>query len=198
MQDTYTIRLTALAVMTGTNRDKIRNMQNLDQMPWNEPDRAPGKNRAYGTRHALGLLIAESLTAQGLTNTEAGEAVRMHETAIELFLDDVDAGGTPAPRMVAMTKNLWRFPDTGESWVPTWIAGTGTPEEVARVVQDEVHRAGRGVKVQDKWEWHLQGPFLASQSINASYDELKARAVRLGFVLGGRTLVAPDYTRGRA
>lgn len=196
MEDS-TIRLTPLAVLTGSTRNKVRNMQNFRETPWNEPDRAPGQHRAYGTRHALGLLIAESLTAQGLTNAEAGEAVRMHEAAIELFLDDVDAGATPAQRMVAMTKNLWRFADTGESWEPTWIIGTGTPQEVARVLEGELLQAGRGRKVDGKWQWHLKGPFLACQSINASYDELKARAERLGFILGGRTLKAPEQFRGR-
>ena len=185
------ITLSHFAALTGIGRAKIRNDIGMKQQPWDESGHVPEKNRRYTTHQAIALIVADSLAKQGLSKAEASAAVRAQASAIELFLDDVDGGELAQHRMIAAVKNAFWNPLTGTNWEMTLLVGTDTREELLRIIEADINQVGRPITVNGEYRVHVQGPFLACQSIKMVYHELRARAQKLDYILGGRLLKAP-------
>ena len=188
-----TVRLQVFSEITGRGREAIRNQQKNDDAPWYESDFAAGKHREFNTYHALALRIAESLMIQGLSVAEAGEVVRTHDTTINKFLDEIEAGAQITPRTVVAIKNAYHDDWTGPRWEMTVLLGTGTTQEVIGTIQDELVRAGTVRQTRDgrSTKRHIGGPFVAMQHVPSAYWMLQQKAAQVGYRIEGRSIL-PD------
>ena len=101
-----TIRLTALCDITGQSKEAVRNYQKHGDAPWlDEKEFGDATQRRYSGYHALALILAEMLRAQGCSVSLAGEFVQVHETAINMFLDEVGDNLSKVAITVAVLSN---------------------------------------------------------------------------------------------
>lgn len=185
-----TVRLTALSDLTRRPREAIRNAQKAGAAPWDDTQFDEGTQRRYDAFHALGLLLAEALMAQKCSMDLAGEFVRAHALAINIFLDEVTAGVPIIPRFVLGMQRAVEDSWTGGGWEPVLLIGTGTLDEVQREIcavlssvgNETVSRGGNSTKR------IIGGPWIATVSIPEMYRLLKMRAEAAGFIVDGRRI----------
>lgn len=187
---TGTVRLDALHLITGRPKEALKNVIKTGNAPWDDSEFPEGQRRQYSTAHALGLVIAEALMAQGCTIQLAGEFVRAHAPAINLFLDEVSAGQSITPRFVlAMQRAVWDS-WTGSTWEPVILVGTGTAQEAADAYADALNAVGsehetRGGRSDRRI---IGGPWAATVSIPEMYRLLRQRAEAQGYIVDGRNI----------
>ena len=187
---TGTVRLDPLHLITGRSKEALKNVIKTGNAPWDDSEFPEGQRRQYSTVHALGLLIAEALMAQGCTIQLAGEFVRAHALAIKLFLDEVSAGQNITPRFVlAMQRAVWDS-WTGSTWEPVILVGTGTPQEVADAYADALASVGSEHENRDGRSERriIGGPWAATVSIPEMYRLLRQRAETQGYIVDGRNI----------
>ncbi|TVP70134.1 MAG: hypothetical protein EA339_13415 [Rhodobacteraceae bacterium] len=186
-----TLKLNAVAKITGRSRSAILNMISLGQAPWDESQFQAGSRRSYGTEHALALFIAESLARQGLTNEEAGFVLREYERVIALFLDDIDrALESPVQRLVAASKNAWWDAEAGVYWeLSAFTTQEGLSTEARDHIAREIEAAGLDQRFSDGLvRKQVQGPVIVCQSVNSAYWLLVHRAAECGYLICGRNI----------
>ncbi|WP_017998243.1 hypothetical protein [Paracoccus sp. N5] len=187
---TGTVRLEGLHHVTGRPKEALKNVIKTGNAPWDDSEFPEGQRRQYSTVHALGLVIAEALMAQGCTIQLAGEFVRAHALAIKLFLDEVSAGQSITPRFVlAMQRAVWDS-WTGSTWEPVILVGTGTAQEVADAYAGALNAVGseretRGGRSDRRI---IGGPWAATVSIPEMYRLLRQRAEAKGYIVDGRNI----------
>lgn len=185
-----TVRLQALSDLTRRPREAIRNAQKSGAAPWDEAEFEDAPQRRYDGFHALALVLAEGLMAQKCSMELAGEFVRAHEAAINLFLAEVAEGRPITPRFVLAMQRAIEDSWTGAVWEPVILIGTGTEDEVIRTIEAEIRAVGsaretRGGKSERRM---ISGPWIATVSIPEAYRLLRLRAEAAGFVVDGRRL----------
>ncbi|SOC02185.1 hypothetical protein [Rhodobacter maris] len=186
-----TIRLQALAEITGRPREAIRNIQKSGDAPWNDADDfGDAGQRRYTGRHALALVIAEVLAAQGVSVTVIGETVRAHSLALDKFLDEIENSMPCTPRFVLAMSNAIEDPFTGINWEPVALYGAGTLDEVQSTILDGLKRVGQVQKSGNgDFEYRcVAGPSISLASIPEAYRLLRARAKAAGYVVDGRSI----------
>ena len=185
-----TVRLQSLADLTSRPRETIRNAIKLGAAPWDEAQFADTGQRRFTGFHALALVLAEGLMAQKVTMELAGEFVRAHEGAINLFLDEVTNGETITPRFVLALQRAVEDSWTGAGWEPVILFGTGTESEILSTIASELKRVGavrenRGGVSERRV---ISGPWSATVSIPEAYRLLRIRAEAAGYLVDGRRI----------
>ena len=186
----HTVRLAALAEITSRSRDIIRSMQNKKETPWDDEEFEQGQQRRYSGYHAISLVLAEILAAQGCTAAEAAEFVRNHKLPITLFLDEVENSAAATSRFVLAMKIGVEDEWAGFQWQSYTLMGAGTEEEVSNAISRAISGVGR-VRETRKGrtsERIVCGPWVAIASIPEAYRILRKRAENAGFLIDGRRI----------
>ena len=187
-----TVRLQAVADITGRPKESIRNMQAQGIAPWpDDADRDVAQRRYDGTM-ALALVLVDTLMDQGCSLQVAGECVRNHSAVISLFLDEVENHQPVTPRFLAYIAHAVEDSLTGTAWVPVMVAGaSGTEDELMGIIGAELAGAGKLTATRDgrTTRRHLGGLRIASMSIPEAYRLLRMRAKAEGYVVDGRAIL---------
>ncbi|MFD1193348.1 hypothetical protein ACFQ3C_01520 [Seohaeicola saemankumensis] len=187
----HTVRLTALAEISGRTRDTIRALQNRQITPWDDTEFAdqPGY-RNYTGLHALTLVLAEMLSGMNIHADRAAELVRDNLHVVNKFLDGIDKGKGVQPLFIANIVTLEFDSWVGRNWKETELLSTGTFEEIANTFaakgelagQEKQTRGGRSIE-------RSTGVInVAVVALAEAYLILKERAEAAGFVLDGRKI----------
>lgn len=184
-----TERQDVLAQITGRSVTAIRHMQAHGYTPWDDAEFAAGKHRRYSAQHATGLVVAEMLTKQGVTNEDAAEFVQAHSWHLNRFLDQIEQGEAVQQVFVAAFYEAVEDSLTGPRWIKVLPAG-GSAEEVQAGVASTLARIGQIRETRDgrSTERTIAGPHLAVASIPEAYRLLKQRAEAAGFGIDGRRI----------
>lgn len=187
---TSTVRLSPLSEITGRPVEAIRNIQKADNAPWYEEDFPESPQRRYSAYHALGLILAEMLMAQGCTVALSGEVLRAHKVALNLFLDEVENSNPITPRFVLALQTAIEDEWTGPRWESTILSGSGTMEEVQAYIAKALSRVGNVMTTRKgrTKERIIGGPWVATASIPEAYRLLKQRAKAAGYLIEGRDI----------
>jgi hypothetical protein len=185
-----TVRLTPLSAITRRPVEAIRNIQKSKDAPWYDEGFHDGAQRRYTGYEALALVLAESLMAQGCNVALAGEFVRAHQKAIDLFLDEVEGAHSITPRFVFALQMAIEDDWTGPNWIPTILLGTGTSDEVQDCYVMALNSVGRVRPTRDgrTTQRVIGGPWTATVSIPESYRLLRLRAKAAGYLVDGRSI----------
>ncbi|WP_323015994.1 hypothetical protein [Devosia sp.] len=186
----HTIRLDALHQITGRPKEALKNTIKNGNAPWDDSEFPEGQRRQYSAFHALTLVIAEGLMAQGCTIPLSAEFIRAHAQAINLFLDEVSAGKNITPRYVlALQRAVWDS-WTGSQWEPVILFGTGTAKEVADAYAGTLSEVGTESETRDGRSERrtIGGPWAATVSIPEMYRLLRQRAEAKGYLVDGRNI----------
>lgn len=196
-----TVRQDVLSEITGCSVASIRHKQAHDYTPWPDGEFEEGKHRRYDGRHAVTIVLADQIAAQGVSNADASEFVRAHAARVNAFLDQIERGEVPEPVFVAAFYEAEEDSLTnGIRWTMVAPAG-GTAEELvasvarclSRVGQDRTTRKGRTV------ERTVAGPRVAVASVGEAYRVVKARAEVAGYGIEGRRFYQlPEAARTEA
>ncbi len=186
-----TVRLAAFAQITRQSKDAVHNYQKHGDAPWSDDDFADEAQRRYSGFHALSIILAETLRAQGCSVSFSGQVVRAHAVAINLFLDEVETFQLPTPRFVLAMQNAIEDEWAGAIWRPTILVGLGTLAEVQDAITAALARVGatsatRGDRTTERV---IGGPWVATASINEAYRLLCIRAKTAGYVVEGRNIL---------
>jgi len=187
----YTVRLSDFASITGRSRDAIRGLQNTGSAPWDD-DAFPEKGyRRYNGQHALALVIAEMLTAQGVNASDASEFVISQSGNIGRFLDEVEAGAGITPRFIAAIYVAEEDSFMGVRWTPTVYWGTGTADELQGAIIGAIDGVGREKTIRNGQSTIRQigGPHVSVAPISEAYRLLRNRAEASGFIVDGRRIM---------
>lgn len=186
-----TIRLTALCDITGQSKEAVRNYQKHGDAPWlDEKEFGDATQRRYSGYHALALILAEMLRAQGCSVSLAGEFVQVHETAINMFLDEVGDNLTITPRFVLALQTMCEDEWSGAHWLPHLLLGYGTQDEVSGSIGAALASVGtvketRGGRTSRRV---IAGPWVAIAPLSEAYRILCKRAKSAGYVIDGRNI----------
>lgn len=188
--DRHTVRLAALAEITGVSRDMIRSKQNRRCTPWDDSQFADGQQRQYTAHHALTLVLAEILSGQGITAETAADCIRMQRRAVDAFLDEIEKGASVTPRFVYSMSVMVESQKLGRRWVPYNLTGTGLRDEI----NEQFDAVLKSVGTVKKWSdgttsKTIAGPDVALASIPEAYRILREMAEACGYVVDGRRIM---------
>jgi len=189
--DRHTVRLAALAEITGVSRDMIRSKQNRGFTPWDDSQFPDGQQRQYTAFHALTLILAEILSGQGIIAETAANCVRTQRAAVNAFLDEVEKGASVAPRFVYSMSVMVDCQRLGRRWIPQdYIGNTGLRHQINEQFNELLKSVGTVKEWSDGTTSQVvAGPDVALASIPEAYRILREMAEACGYVIDGRRIM---------
>lgn len=189
--DRHTVRLAALAEITGVSRDMIRSKQNRGYTPWDDSQFPDGQQRQYTAYHALTLVLAEILSGQGITAETAAFCVRTQRAAVNTFFDEVEKGAPIAPRFVYSMSVMVECQRLGRRWKSeNFIGNTGLRHQINDQFSQLFKSVGTVTESPDgNVSKVIAGPDVALASIPEAYRILREMAEACGYVIDGRRIM---------
>lgn len=182
------LRLSELARICGTTTDSLRNRTRDGLLPWWEDRREEGKHRRFDGEHALLLVIADVLIAQGIGQGFAAEVVRANHKVVARFLDEIAAGLPAEERFIAAAKVCEESEGERPLWLPHVIPWSGSADEIVGFLAKALANTGRTWMERGRIVRRVAGPTLAIAPVRECYLRLKAQAAAEGFRLEGRVI----------
>ncbi|MFC5738045.1 hypothetical protein [Sinirhodobacter huangdaonensis] len=186
-----TVRLDPLSKITHRPKEAIRNIQKGKDAPWHDEEEfGDATQRRYTGFHALALVLAEMIGAQGCSVSLTGEFMRAHKSAINKFLDEIEGDLPPKPRFVLALQTAIEDEWVGITWQPMILCGYGSVEEVESAIAAEIAKVGRVIETRDGRvkDRVVGGPWIALASIPEAYRLLRQRAKAEGYMIEGRQI----------
>lgn len=185
-----TVRLPALAEITGRSAEMLRQMTLHNQLPWPSDEFTGPGHRRFNGRHALALVLVEMLTKFGARLADAADAVRGSWHVIERFTDDLEAERDPGNRFAAALVTAVEHSVTGPAARASDLLTTGTAEELLDILKGCMDNAGR---VSDRGNGatlrNLGAVSFVAASLSEGYRLLAIRAAAAGYQVHGRTIL---------